>query len=91
MKINIKARLKNKTFLLSAAVLIISFVYKLFTIAEIVPPISENELIELCDVLVNILAFLGVIVDPTTQGIADSERALTYFTDNDIREFEEVK
>jgi phi LC3 family holin len=35
---------------------------------------------------VNILAFVGVIVDPTTSGVNDSERAMTYFRDCDESE-----
>ena len=39
---------------------------------------------------VNILALLGVVVDPTTKGICDSDRALTYYTDSDERMVSEV-
>ena len=34
---------------------------------------------------INLLAVLGVIIDPTTEGISDSDRALTYCTDCDVR------
>lgn len=85
MKINIKARLKNKVFVMSASALIISFVYRLLDVLGIVPHIAENEITELCAMAVNILAFFGVLVDPTTDGFADSERALTYGTENDVR------
>ncbi len=85
MKINFKARLKNKTFMLSAITLVVSFVYKLLSMFDVVPSIDENEVLEILSMAVNILAFFGVLVDPTTEGIDDSERALTYFTDADIR------
>lgn len=91
MKINFKARLKNKTFLLSASALVIAFVYQILSIFDVVPPISESEISELVAMAVNILAFLGVLVDPTTEGIKDSERAMTYCTDCDVRKTEEVK
>ncbi len=39
---------------------------------------------------VNILALLGVVVDPTTEGICDSDRAMTYYTDSDERTVLEV-
>lgn len=29
-------------------------------------------------VVMSVLSFLGVVVDPTTKGLSDSERALTY-------------
>ena len=89
MKINIKARLKNKTFVLSAAALIVSFVYQMLSAFDIVPRISESEISGMVTVGVNILAFLGVLVDPTTEGINDSERAMTYCTDCDVRKNEE--
>ncbi len=83
--INIKARLKNKTFWVGAIALLISFVYKLLTIFEVIPSVSENEVIEIIGILLNLLAFIGVINDPTTKGFADSSRVMTYYTDNDVR------
>lgn len=91
MKINIKARLKNKVFVLSAAALVVSFVYQMLSAFDIVPKITESEITGLITMAVNILAFIGVLVDPTTEGVSDSERAMTYFTDCDIRKNEEVK
>lgn len=88
MKINIKARLKNKAFIVGAVTLLISFIYKLLATLDVVPAVSENELLELLDLAVNILAFVGVLVDPTTEGVSDSERALHYYVDEG---FEEVK
>ncbi|MBQ7115864.1 MAG: phage holin [Clostridia bacterium] len=85
MKINIKERLKNKVFLLAAFALIISFVYQLLGMFGVVPPITENEVLEIVAMGINILAFFGVLVDPTTAGMSDSERALTYGTSYDVR------
>lgn len=91
MKINLKARLKNKAFVLSATALIVSFAYQILSAFDVVPKITENEIMGLITMAVNILAFVGVLVDPTTEGINDSERAMTYCTDCDVREVEEVK
>lgn len=88
MRINLKARLKNKSFLMGAAVLIVAFVYHLLALLDVVPNVAENEVIELIGMLINVLAFLGVVADPTTAGLGDSERALTYFTENDCRKKE---
>lgn len=90
MKINIKARLENKTFVLSASALIITFIYQLLSALDFVAPISESEISQLVAMLVNILAFFGVLVDPTTEGINDSERAMTYCEAYDVRNNEEV-
>lgn len=89
MKINLKARLKNKMFVLSASALIVSFVYQMLSAFDIVPKITEDEVAGLTTMAVNILAFLGVLVDPTTEGVNDSERAMTYCTDCDVRKNEE--
>ena len=90
MKINIKARLKNKMFVLSASALVVSFIYQMLSAFDIVPKISESEISGLITMAVNILAFLGVLVDPTTEGISDSDRAMTYCTECDVRK-DEVK
>ncbi len=89
MKINLKARLKNKTFVISTAVLTVSLVYRILSLFGIFPEISESEIGEVINMTVNILALAGVVVDPTTEGMSDSERALTYCTERDVRKREE--
>ena len=88
MKINIEARLKNKVFLISMSVLLISIIYKVLSLFGIAPSIDENAVLEVVSMVVDFLALLGVVVDPTTKGINDSERAMTYFTENDVRDNE---
>ena len=78
MKINWKVRLRNKTWLASVLALIISFVYDLLAMAEYVPPLSEDWLMSLLQTLLTLLTALGVVIDPTTDGAADSDRAMTY-------------
>ncbi len=91
MKINIKARLKNKAFLMSVTALVVSFVYQTLSLFGVVPRIGEAAIIETIGMLINILAFIGVLVDPTTDGLSDSERAMTYCTDCDVRLLEKEK
>jgi phi LC3 family holin len=86
MKINWKARLRNKPFLLSFSALIIAFAYQILGIFDIVPSISEDNLIKAIGMLINIFAVAGVVVDPTTKGMQDSDRAMTYY--NEIKEEE---
>ena len=88
MKINLKARFKNKVFLVSLITLIVSVLYKALALFEIVPNVSELEVLEVFSYLVDVLAFLGVLVDPTTDGFSDSDRAMTYYTEEDVREVE---
>lgn len=37
-----------------------------------------NKLLEVVNAVFAVLAILGVVTDPTTKGITDSDRALTY-------------
>lgn len=90
MKINIEARLKNKVFLISISVLLISIIYKVLSLFGIAPSIDEHAILEVVSMVVDFLALLGVVVDPTTKGINDSERAMTYLTENDIRDKENL-
>lgn len=88
MKINWKVRLKNKAFLIGFGTLIIGFVYQVLSMLDIVPAISRENINEVLMAVVSLLGILGVVVDPTTDGLNDSDRALTYGTDHDIREVE---
>lgn len=88
MKINWKVRLKNKAFLAALAALIIAFVYQLLAALDIVPSITQDSVSEVIGMVLNLLGLLGVIVDPTTAGVSDSARAMTYGTENDVRAIE---
>lgn len=74
--LNLKIRLKNKTFIITMMTTIIAFVYQMLAQFEIVPKITQDQTIQVLMLLVNILAGLGILVDPTTDGLKDSERVL---------------
>jgi phi LC3 family holin len=76
--INFKLRLKNKVTLLALIGATASFIYTVLGIFDIVPPISKEQLMQGAAALVNLLVMLGVLVDPTTSGIRDSDRAMEY-------------
>ena len=76
--INWKLRFKNKATLLSLFVTVIAFVYQILGLFGIVPAISEDTVKQLIVMLIDILAMLGIIVDPTTAGLGDSTRAMEY-------------
>ena len=78
MKINWKVRLQNKPVLLALLGTIVAFVYQVLGIIGIVPAISEDEVVRLVGMFVNLLAVLGIVVDPTTAGICDSDCAMGY-------------
>lgn len=76
--INWKLRFKNKTTLLSLTALTVGFVYQMMGVLDLAPPISQDEITQFIGIVINILAAAGVVIDPTTQGITDSTRALSY-------------
>lgn len=89
MKINWKARFKNKVFVISLCTLIISFGYQILALCDIFPAITEGSAMNLVNVLVNFVSVCGVVTDPTTEGFHDSDRAMTYYTKDDVRDAEE--
>lgn len=74
--LNLKIRLKNKTFIITMMTTVIAFVYQLLAQFEIVPKITQDQTIQVLMLVVNILAGLGILVDPTTDGVKDSDRVL---------------
>lgn len=78
MKINWAVRLKNKTWLAAALALLVTFVFDILALFEIAPAITQDSVMQLVNTVLTILGGLGVIVDPTTPGMADSDRAMLY-------------
>ena len=74
--LNLKIRLKNKTFIITMMTTVIAFVYQLLAQFEIVPKITKDQTMQALMLVVNILAGLGILVDPTTDGVKDSDRVL---------------
>ena len=76
--INWKLRWKNKTTLLAITTAVIALVYQVLELLGIAPGVSESEVTQAVGLVINILAMVGIVTDPTTQGVSDSNRALTY-------------
>ena len=76
--LNWKVRFKNKVWLMSFIGAIITFVYQLLAMFNVGPKISEDTIVQLVGLILNVLVGIGVIQDPTTAGIEDSKQALTY-------------
>ncbi len=76
--INWKVRLRNKTWLLAAIPVTAAAIYSVLGLFDIVPAVSESEVVNVLTLILNLLAELGIVIDPTTEGIADSKRALCY-------------
>lgn len=78
MKLNWKVRFKNKVWLGSFLSLIVGFVYSMLALFDIFPAVTQNLVGQLLNQVLTFLGLIGVIVDPTTAGISDSDRAMSY-------------
>lgn len=79
-KINWIVRIKNKVFwvaLIPALLLLIQAIATVFGFTIDLGDLGDK-LLTVVNALFAVLAILGVVVDPTTPGAGDSERALTY-------------
>ena len=83
MKINWKVRIKNPVFWLTVIPAIVTFVYTVLGAFEVVPALSEDVVVNIVTALISALTTVGVLIDPTTKGVGDSERAMGYDTPND--------
>jgi phi LC3 family holin len=77
-KVNWKVRFKNKIWLSSFIGLIIGFVYSILAMFDVFPEITESSAIRFVNNVLTFLGLIGVITDPTTAGLGDSQRALGY-------------
>lgn len=78
MKINLKVRFKNPVFWLTVIPAAVTFIYTVLGAFGVVPSLSEDVVVNIVTALISALTTVGVLVDPTTKGVGDSERALGY-------------
>lgn len=76
--INFTVRFKNPVFLTTFLTTLVAFVYQILAMFDVVPGVSQSDVVMAVSLVVNMLAALGILVDPTTKGIKDSEQALGY-------------
>lgn len=78
LKINLSVRLKNKTFciaMVGALLLLITQVLDIFGLRVDLSTL-EGQLKAIIETIFMILALLGIVVDPTTDGVKDSDNAM---------------
>lgn len=78
MKLNLKVRFKNKVFVVAFVAAVLAFIYQLLGMFGVVPGVTQDEIMKVITMLLDILVMMGVLVDPTTEGVSDSDRAMTY-------------
>lgn len=80
MNINWKVRLKNKNFwiaIIPATLLLVQVIASVFGFTLDLGDLG-NKLLAVVNAAFGVLAILGIVTDPTTPGITDSTRAMTY-------------
>lgn len=78
--INWTVRIKNKTFwitIIPAVLLLIQVVAGVFGYTLDLGELG-NGLIDVVNAVFSVLVILGIVTDPTTAGVRDSEQAMTY-------------
>lgn len=78
--INWKIRIKNKNFwvaLIPAVLLLVQVVVAVFGVTIDLGELG-NKLLAVVNALFAVLTILGIVTDPTTEGVADSNLAMTY-------------
>lgn len=78
--INWKIRIKNKSFwvaLIPAILLLVQVVVAVFGVTIDLGELG-NKLLAVVNALFAVLTILGIVTDPTTEGVADSNLAMTY-------------
>ena len=76
--INWKLRLKNKVVLTAIVLQAISIVYQLLAAFNVVPSVDQSVVVAIAESIIGLLVLLGVVTDPTTAGISDSDQAMMY-------------
>ena len=78
--INWKVRIKNDKFWIELSTAVLRIIQAAEAVFGFNLDLSElgNRLLDVVNALFAVLAIMGVVVDPTTEGIGDSERALNY-------------
>jgi len=78
--INWKVRIKNKWFwlaLIPAVLILLRSIAALFGY-ELETAAVGDKLSAVIEAIFTVLAILGIVVDPTTEGVQDSKLAMTY-------------
>ena len=76
--INWKVRLQSGAFWIGVTGLVLTLLYYIFDLVGFIPAYSQEQIVNVIMMVVQILSFIGIETDPTTKGIKDSEQAQGY-------------
>lgn len=80
MKINWLVRIKNKNFwitVIPAVLLLVQVVLAVFGVTIDIGDLG-NKLLAVVNAAFAVLSIMGIVTDPTTKGVSDSDQAMTY-------------
>lgn len=80
MKINWIVRIKNKNFWLAVIPALLLFIQVVAAVFGYKLDLGDlgNKLLAVVNAAFALLAILGIVTDPTTKGVSDSDQAMTY-------------
>lgn len=78
MNINWMLRLKNKPVLSALIGAVVLFAFNVAEAVGYTMPVNMESVLQTAEMILIALVAMGVVVDPTTQGVGDSENALLY-------------
>lgn len=78
--INWKVRLKNKSFWVALIPALLLLIQAVAYVLGFTLDLSElgDKILAVVNALFSVLAILGIVTDPTTEGVSDSMLAMTY-------------
>ncbi|MFJ8103361.1 phage holin [Lysinibacillus sp. NPDC096212] len=78
MKINWKVRIRHKQFWVSLIALLLVLANQIAGIFNVDITIYNDQITAISETVLSILGLLGIIIDPTTKGVSDSQLAMDY-------------
>lgn len=80
MNINWKVRVKNKAFWVALIPALLLLVQQVCAVVGVQLDFGQlqDQLTAIVGTVFTLLAILGIVADPTTAGVGDSEQAMTY-------------
>ena len=80
MSINWKVRVRNKAFWVALIPALLLLVQQVCAVVGVQLDLGDlqAQLVAIVGTVFTLLAILGIVADPTTKGMGDSEQAMTY-------------
>jgi len=79
MGINWKLRVQNRVTLTAIITDIVAVIFSIMNLVQ-TKNFSQQSIMDIVKLVIEVFVLLGIVIDPTTEGLSDSEKALTYTT-----------